>query len=228
MPPRTLSIGVAGFPREKEILRAVIEYEGGVEGNSLYRYWSRFPSNHNPRWYRCSSSPRPVCVQDTDLNLPYYQLTWEDVGSLIKVEYIPVRASDGAQGKVSTAWTTEIAPITPEITKISILGKLVEGEVLQGQGVYQGEGPEGKSLYKWYRTDPQEPTGYHLIANNTLTYTCSLQDIGHNLMFEIVPVDQRNVSGKTASTTTKQVQAGILHIQQNIYIKVTQKLKSLV
>jgi hypothetical protein len=135
------------------------------------------------------------------------------------VEYIPVRSSDGAQGKVSTSWTTEIFPITPEITKISVLGKPIEGEILQGQGVYQGEGPEGKSLYKWYRSEPLEPSGYQLIANSTLTYTCSIQDIGHSLMFEIVPVDQRGVSGKTTSITTKQIQSGFkkLVIQCNKY-----------
>ncbi len=116
-----MKIYIDGIAREKETLEAVVEYEGGIEGQSLYR------------WYRSPKAPRPVCVQDIDVNSPRYTVTWEDVGCLLKVEFTPVRLYDGAVGRVATAWTTEVLPVRPSISHVSVHGNCVEGETLTGK-----------------------------------------------------------------------------------------------
>jgi hypothetical protein len=111
---------------------------------------------------------------------------------LIKLEFTPVRLFDGAAGKVATAWTTEITPVIPLISNISVKGKCIEGATLTGDGKYSGEGPEGNSIYKWYRCDPAVANDeWNLIASGSNTYTCVLEDVRCLIKFEITPYDQR-------------------------------------
>lgn len=126
------------FPKEtyieNEIIRPVIYYTGGVEGESVYR-WER---ETDSGWFKLS--------MDKEI-----QTTKEDVGHLIRLTYTPVR-KDGTQGKPIQLEIGPIEALPPKVTNV-VLRQNERGQI-EVSGKYSG-GIEGQSIILWRAIPPE-------------------------------------------------------------------------
>jgi len=102
-------------------------------------------------------------------------------------------------------------PALPIVYNVSIQDSLIAKKILTGIYTYEDYNlkPEGKSIYKWYRTD-SIGGALTLIQDTSLNYTVdSVADVGKYLVFEVTPVTFDNVVGLPVSVYTKSKIAGV-------------------
>jgi len=94
--PVVRQLRISGTAVEKQELRVIVEYRGGIEGTSRIQ-WQR--SLNRIDWCDIPGATSPV-----------HQLSHEDVGCTVRVCYVPVRV-DGVAG--SEAYAETECPIQP-------------------------------------------------------------------------------------------------------------------
>lgn len=160
MSPRCESLEMTGSLMEGCSLLVVANYVGGIEGQSLYRF------------YRSTQDSFEFITESTD---PELVLSLEDVGKRIKVDYTPIR-NDGVQGEMFTIISTEhVCSGNPTLTNLRIVGEVfMEGHVLEGEATYTG-GHEKERLHRWIRVE--NGRDYEIKDASTATYVPTLSDV---------------------------------------------------
>lgn len=160
MSPRCESLEMVGTLMEGCSLHVTANYIGGIEGQSLYRF------------YRSTQDSFEFITESTD---PELALTLQDVGKRIKVDYIPMR-NDDVQGEISTIISTEhVCPGNPTLSNLKVVGEVfMEGHVLKGEAMYTG-GHEKERLHRWIRVENGRE--YEIKDATEETYTLTLSDV---------------------------------------------------
>jgi hypothetical protein len=184
-PPVVISLSITGTFEEGQQITVQSTYSGGDEGNSKIR------------WFR---DDKPI---DRFNDRKEYRLTLEDVGSIIKVEYEPVRKDD-EKGEKKTAVTPKIGAAFPTVSDLKISGNPTEDSVLSATATYYG-GVEGTSLWRWRRVDANGGTEMAMVE--TVEYKVQKKDIGCKIRFEYTPVRKDNVKGKIVTAETEFIKA---------------------
>jgi hypothetical protein len=120
----------------------------------------------------------------------------------------------GNNFNIYTCWYNNIDPRIPALPiayNLSIQDSLIADKIVTGIYTYEDYNlkPEGKSIYKWYRTDSLNGDVI-LIQDTSLNYTIdSVADVGKYLVFEVTPVTEDSVVGLSVRVYTKSKIVGV-------------------
>jgi hypothetical protein len=201
--PAIKSLQLEGAPEEHKPLTAQFRYIGGIPS-----------SHHKIQWWKIKDNFPDKFNLPTSTSCTYTCQT-EDIGYYVGVTIIPVR-EDGLQGSPCSAQTT--SPVTGELPKLTTLAminseKLVEGQEIQLQAVYQG-GVEGHSIIQWYRSSnigaqalSQDEDNYVHIeeAINQRRYVPTSADVGHKMKCKYTPVREDGTQGMPSSSVSIEI-----------------------
>lgn len=170
--PQCRSLSIHGELIQGKTLNAVSEYFGGIEGESIYK------------WYG---------AEDRIVEGLEYTLELSDVENTVRLEYTPVR-NDGTHGETVTVESKVIEPSAPEILDLQLHGVVQEGETVSVSFGYNG-GHQGECGIQWFRQNGE--TGeFELIQGETnREYSVVLQDVYHKLKVRVTPVSDKGVAG---------------------------------
>lgn len=189
-PPRITSLRIVGEPTEGSVVRAVKEYRGGVEGNSTLQWHLTRPDGAKETINAASGGEYTVRSHDLD--------------GLLSLSCLPVRA-DGVVGPVAVS--PLVGPVTaasPRCVALSISGRMVEGERLEGIATYRG-GEMGICVYKWYR---RMQDGLSILKTDRPFVVLGADDVGCQMLLEYTPVRVDGIAGETSNTLSDSIEPG--------------------
>ena len=120
----------------------------------------------------------------------------------------------GNNPDIFTCWYNNIDPRIPALPiayNLFIQDSLIAKKTLTGIYTYEDYNlkPEGKSIYKWYRTD-SIGGALTLIQDSSINYTLdSVADIGKYIVFEVTPVTKDSVVGLAVRVYSKSKVVGV-------------------
>ncbi|KAF6166112.1 hypothetical protein GIB67_023822 [Kingdonia uniflora] len=137
--PKVLNLSVNGELVEGNVIKgsAEVAWCGGTPGKCVASWLRR-------RW---NSTPVVVIGAEDE----EYLLTLDDIDSSLVFMYTPV-TEEGAKGEPQYAMTDFVKAAPPAVSNVQILGDIVEGNTIKGQGEYFG-GKEGPSKFEWLRVN---------------------------------------------------------------------------
>jgi hypothetical protein len=187
--PRATSCTIEGQAEEGKALECHTQYYGGNEGTSVYK------------WFRVKSNSDKTPLESNDGKLKY-QVTLEDVNSIIRFEYTPVR-EDGVSGETVSVDSDTVKAAFPTIYDLIITGNASEDSKLSASGRYYG-GIEGGSMKRWKRLDGVNNV---TVAVETSEYAIQAADVGYKISFEYTPIRNDGIKGKVVQVQTEVVEA---------------------
>lgn len=189
--PKLLSLEIVGTAMEGTTLVVDKKYWGGVEGDSVFR------------WFRTGLDGTEYEVKDATSSS--YALSLDDIGFYVFMSCEPVR-SDWISGPV--VLSEQIGPIIPgppTCQSLEFTGSSIEGQRLNFISSYSG-GEKGDCFFEWFRVN-SNGTKEKLI--NPCEYLdLTLEDVGKFMELVYTPVRNDGVQGSTKSITSGVVAPG--------------------
>lgn len=153
------------------------------------------------QWFRVADDGITL-VPITDAKGQTYLLTQDDLNKNIVVEITPHAVSGVTTGNMQQSSPTEtvLSNQVPRVENVNISGVVHIGEKVSGNYNYidAENKPEGVTSYKWYTIDGNTKT--LIDGENTNSYTIKAGDKNKQLLFEVTPVTQDGISGKTVDS----------------------------
>ncbi|GLT97098.1 hypothetical protein SLE2022_146820 [Rubroshorea leprosula] len=174
LPPSLNFLSITGDYSEDGLLTASYGYIGGHEGRSMYN------------WYLHEiESDAGILIREVT-GLLQYRVTKDAIGKFISFQCTPVR-DDGTVGEPRSCMGQErIRPGSPRLLSLQIVGKAMEGTILNVEKNYWG-GEEGQSVFRWFQTGSDGMQHEIKDAINS-SYMLSVDDIGVYISVSCEPV----------------------------------------
>lgn len=193
--------GVTGaFPASAETLDFQDTYVGGVRTQRVTFY----NFGDTPVSATVSSSSMDFIPEVTTLSIPALERVNVDV------HFIPSSAGDITGDLIVTGNFTGHATLTIPLTGHAFINiaPIAEGVTLHGVPVYfqpmvgaytysDGDNdPEGETVFKWFRM--VDDTRVEISGESQISYTIQEADLGHSLVFGVIPKDTHGMPGDLA------------------------------
>jgi hypothetical protein len=183
--PTCVSLEIDGDAIEGKILKAKAIYLGGKKGPCQYKWFG----------------PHGKVVEGQQ-----YELTIEDIGYEIGLEFTPIR-KDGLFGEVKKVKSNIVQPATPEIENLTIVGELIQDQVIAIDYEYYG-GTEGESKIQWYVSAGEDFENQKVIEGaNGKELLLTADHVGRKITVKITPFNAEGVEGHVVSKTSDIIAA---------------------
>jgi hypothetical protein len=190
------SVELVGRCEVGSAMTAVVVYDGGVEGDSVFR------------WHRVAADGGNGQVIPSARGSTYTPAD-DDIGHFVRVDYYPVR-SDGMRGDRAVAVSASaVGPATrdpPIATDVSIEDTVIAGvHSLRARYTYRCGVREGATVFRWFQVDVNgPPVPLHELGRGAAPATIAVPAalIGKRAYLEVTPVNALGHQGTTRTATT--------------------------
>ncbi|KAL0225189.1 hypothetical protein RCL1_003101 [Eukaryota sp. TZLM3-RCL] len=201
--PELLNILLVGETVEEQELRVESVVASRLLQDSTVSFtfqWSRY-SQEDGRFIEL-----PSAVSDS------YMLTSYDVDTCVRVDVTANYSGSSTRVGKYFAVSNDVSSAPPCLSECSIVGSAVEGQTLTAQSRYSG-GKQGGIRYSWLRSNKPIP------GATGRTYMCRLEDIGHVISIEMIPIRIDGVEGSPVVSRMNCVVQAALPSVTDVYVE---------